>query len=956
MAEVGGNPPEAIPGEPSRPVVYGGRYALESEVGHGGMGRVYRARDLKLGRDVALKVLAPGSAQDERRRARFEQEARAAGSLNDPNILDVHDVGEHDGEPYIVSELLEGETLRGALSRGPLAPGRVLELAMQLASGLAAAHRKGIVHRDLKPDNLFVTSGGHVKILDFGIAKLIGPVAENGHRTDSGAVMGTPAYMSPEQVRGEPAGARSDVFACGVVLHEMLSGAPPFLRATSLDTASAILHDAPAPLPGSALTQVIARCLEKDAGARYGDGAALLEDLEAIARGARTAAGKRLRRRVTLVAAAALAGTLALAWLGYRRWSQRELPRTRVAVADFTNETDDKDLSGLSGMLMTSLEQSKRLSVLTRSTMYALLDAKVERIDETAARELAKRTQVDALVLASIRRFGEVYAIDAKVLDPGRDVYLVAVKEQARGKEEVPALIDRVSERLRIGLHEPEAEVRAASMPVAHSTSANLEAYRHLFAGEQSWLRDMDGEKATVEFRTALALDPGFTLAHLRLAEVEFALEVTQDAERVDIAQVMQHADRLSPRDLCTARALNSFMQYRAADALARYKECAAKYPDEWTMEKAADLSFHLGDLDAAEAYFEKKRPTGQRDVEADTHLAQIWTERGQFDRLLADTKERVRAMHDADSYRNLAQAQAAAGDLRAAEQTVEEAYRLFPKALPFLPVRLAIYAGDGDRMEALWPAAEKRASFPPRYARWVRIGCDVLRGRYRKAFAALDAESPDASGGWAPFRDEREFRRDVLLFFKLNILGLADPAAARKLIGEIEALGPSRQDLFAILVTFGDDANLLPDLVRTHDVPAIWARAPVDALLAAAAARREGRVRDEIAALERVGRLRTVQGDVLRVHQRLGRLYLQTGEARKAIDVLRPAFGMQPPPFGGELTVHGFHDLGVAYEMSGDKAKALDYYGRVLRMWSDADADIPDLIDTKARYAALTR
>ncbi|HWE24888.1 MAG TPA: serine/threonine-protein kinase, partial [Myxococcales bacterium] len=243
--------------------MYAGRYRVEAELGHGGMGRVLRARDLKLGRDVAIKVLAR-DAGDAKHRMRFEQEARAAGALNHPNIVAVHDIAEHDGEPFIVTELLEGETLRSVLSRGPLAPGEALELAQQLAAGLSAAHAKGIVHRDIKPENLFLTDDGRLKILDFGIAKLL--EAQDGKQTVTGTVIGTPGYMSPEQIRGERADARSDVFAFGSVVHEMLTGTSPFERASTVETGYAIMHEPAARLPAStspALARVVSRALQK---------------------------------------------------------------------------------------------------------------------------------------------------------------------------------------------------------------------------------------------------------------------------------------------------------------------------------------------------------------------------------------------------------------------------------------------------------------------------------------------------------------------------------------------------------------------------------------------------------------------------------------------------------------------------------------------------------------------
>jgi len=214
-----------------------GDYSIVSKIGEGGMGEVYRARDTKLGRDVAIKVLPAAFSEDSARLARFEPEAQAAGSLNHPNVLVIHHIGMHEGAPYIVSELLEGETLRERMAGGALPQRKAIDYALQIARGLAAAHEKGIVHRDIKPDNVFVTNDGRVKILDFGLAKLSG--ASDGllsHteaptrkvNTDPGTVMGTMGYMSPEQLKGQPADHRSDIFSFGAILYEMLSGKRAF--------------------------------------------------------------------------------------------------------------------------------------------------------------------------------------------------------------------------------------------------------------------------------------------------------------------------------------------------------------------------------------------------------------------------------------------------------------------------------------------------------------------------------------------------------------------------------------------------------------------------------------------------------------------------------------------------------------------------------------------------------
>ena len=257
-----------------------GPFEIVAPIGAGGMGEVFRARDARLGRDVAVKVLPSLFAADADRLRRFEQEARAAAALNHPNILVVYDVGTTEGVPYVVSELLEGETLRQTLERGALTPRKAIECGVQIASGLAAAHDKGIVHRDLKPENVFVTKDGRVKILDFGLAKLAdgpsndGSMATMAH-TDPGMVVGTVGYMSPEQLRGEPVDARTDVFSLGAVLYEMFCGERAFKGKTAVDTMTAILKEDPADFPPTlhatapAIERIVRRCLEKNVHERF---------------------------------------------------------------------------------------------------------------------------------------------------------------------------------------------------------------------------------------------------------------------------------------------------------------------------------------------------------------------------------------------------------------------------------------------------------------------------------------------------------------------------------------------------------------------------------------------------------------------------------------------------------------------------------------------------------------
>ena len=286
---------------PFEPGSFLGGYEILAPLGTGGMGEVYRARDPRLSRDVALKVLPESYSRDPERLRRFEQEARAAASLSHPNICAVYQLG-ISNPAYIVSELLEGETLRERLLRGPLPPRKAIDLAVQIARGLAAAHKKGIIHRDLKPANIFLTQDGHAKILDFGLARIDAPLGERetvapGRHTLPGVQLGTVGYMSPEQVRGEPADERSDIFSFCVVMQEMLTGAPAFDKPTSVEIMTAILHEAPASHAGPeiplGLQRVVERGLEKNPDQRFQSASDLAFAIESLSDGSMSVAGVR---------------------------------------------------------------------------------------------------------------------------------------------------------------------------------------------------------------------------------------------------------------------------------------------------------------------------------------------------------------------------------------------------------------------------------------------------------------------------------------------------------------------------------------------------------------------------------------------------------------------------------------------------------------------------------------
>jgi eukaryotic-like serine/threonine-protein kinase len=398
-----------------------GAYEILAPFGAGGMGEVYRARDRKLDRDVAVKVLPQSVAADPETLARFEREAKAVEALSHPNSLSIFDFGYQDGVAYAVMELLEGETLRWKLDTGPIPQKQAVEYALQVAKGLSAAHDKGIVHRDLKPENLFVSKDGHLKILDFGLAKRVEAVApgkdtsaptESGH-TEPGAVMGTASYMSPEQVKGLPVDHRSDIFSFGATLYELLSGKKAFKRETSAETMAAILMKEPPELSESgrnispALDRVVKHCLEKDRNHRFQsvrDVAFALSEASAptTTSGVQLAA-PRTGKNWVLVAVAAFVGLAAWGVLLLRpppRSGGEASGVKRVAVLPFENmgaAEDDYFADGLADSVRGKLTTLPGVQVIarSRSTPY-------KRTSKTP-RQIAQELDVKYLLTATVR-------------------------------------------------------------------------------------------------------------------------------------------------------------------------------------------------------------------------------------------------------------------------------------------------------------------------------------------------------------------------------------------------------------------------------------------------------------------------------------------------------------------------------------------------------------------------
>ena len=520
-----------------------GPYEVLAPLGAGGMGEVYRARDTRLHRDVAIKVLPASFSADPDRLRRFEQEARAASALNHPNILTIHDIGTHEGAPYLVSELLEGDSLRERLEGGGLKPAAAVDAAVQVAQGLAAAHEKGIVHRDLKPENLFVLRDGRVKILDFGLAKLTRPeptssgeshVVTTPAETEPGTVMGTLGYMSPEQLRGQTADHRSDIFSLGAILYEMLAGRRPFLASTPVDTIGAILKEEPPELSETAeglapgLERIARRCLEKNPEARFQtarDLAFALKESPVLSSASPAAVRPAPRRRVPALRLGLLGiafGALIIivtARVGLlRRWrpgSARTGPIASIAVLPLKNLSGDPQqaffVDGMTEALTSSLAQIRSLKVIARTSSEQYKESK------KPLREIARDLDVDSVVEGSITRVGNRIRVEARLIQPESQTQLWA-KSFERDVGDVLALQGEIAEaiarQIEAKLTTDERSRLGATRPI------DPKAYEAYLLGRFSLDQGTEEslKSALEQFTKALQIQPDYAAAHAALA------------------------------------------------------------------------------------------------------------------------------------------------------------------------------------------------------------------------------------------------------------------------------------------------------------------------------------------------------------------------------------------------------------------------------------------------------
>jgi tetratricopeptide (TPR) repeat protein/predicted Ser/Thr protein kinase len=615
-----------------------GHYRVVAPLGAGGMGEVFLVEDLKLQRLAALKLIAPDLTRDESRRQRFLQEARLAAAIDHPHIAAVHDIGEVDGQTYIAMEYVKGQSLRQLLKGGAMKLRRALDLAIQAADALAKVHEHGVIHRDLKPENLLITEDGYLKIIDFGLAKLIDPLAQPGLsdaatipggevRTADGVVVGTMGYMSPEQVRGAAVDARSDVFAFGAVLYEMVSGSPAFRRTSGAETVSAILNELPAPpriddaAAGAEVERILRKCLAKDPAARFQGVRDLVVDLRALresmvgsesaGRSAErsTAPPARARgslRRMAGVGALTAAVAAGGVWWGLGRpVSPSQAPgrssgRPALAVMAFDVMSGSPEVAwlgkGLPSLLVTGLAQTPDLEVIGTerlSDAARQLGSALDDVDRSRLGELARRAGARYVLNGTIVQAGTDLRIDARVED--LDVGAVKIAASVRGADAL-ALADDLAARVRSGFN--VAASPETVRKVADVSSASVEAYRAFSAGVEAQDNNRTADAKRL-FDEALRLDPGFGLAYLHLALLTEFIGQPNEARRLR-GLAAQHLDRMPERDALQVRAAVARDEDRPEEARRLLEELVARYPD--TTAAWLDLRVMTNDPDEREA------------------------------------------------------------------------------------------------------------------------------------------------------------------------------------------------------------------------------------------------------------------------------------------------------------------------------------------------------------------
>ncbi len=924
-----------------------GHYRIAEKIGAGGMGEVYRARDQHLSRDVAIKVLPPGTLADESARKHFHREALILSQLNHPNIATIYDFDSQQAVDFLVMEYISGTTLSERVVAGSLPEKEVLRLGMQLAEGLAAAHERGVVHRDLKPGNLRVTDDGRLKILDFGLAKLWRPItasAATESLSDTQGMAGTMPYMAPEQLLGGPIDARTDIHGAGSVLYEMATGQRPFAEVERTQLISAILHRAPRPPTAvnpklsPELARIIGKCLEKEPENRYQLAKELAIDLRRLLMpsAAKVAelpvAGRALWKdlvpAVMVLVAAAIGAML---YFRSHQHATRLTDRDTIVLSDFDNRTDDGVFDDtLKQGLSVQLEQSPFLSLVSErrvnETLRLMGRPAGDRLTPEVTHEVCLRLGSKAMLTGSIAEVGSQYVIGMKAVNCDTGDVLAEAQERAASKEAVLKALDNAAISLRSKLGESLNSVQKYATPVEEATTPSLEALKTYSLGVKTAYAK-GGTAALPFFKRAVDIDPNFAMAYAWMAAVYFDLnEVRRGAENASKAYALR--EKVSERE---------------------------RFDIEGDYYLTA-----TGELEKATQTFELWQQIYPRDDAPYRHLGFVSNALGNWEKALEELRE---ALHlepnNVTNYLNLSVAYTTLNRLDEAEAMFKEADKRKLENEQLLQSRywLAFLKGDAAQMAQLVSAAMGKP------------GAEDL----------LLAAQADTEGWYGKLKNARELTRRAMESAQHN--DAKESAAAYQAaaaLREVESgnreqaraeanaavkLAPNR-DVRAIaalaLARAGDAAgaeNLAATLDKNFPVDTLVQRYWLPTIRAGIALERK----DANWAIELLKVTSTIENGsptnlaiVLCPAYLRGEAYLMLHDGNRAATEFQKFIDHRGLVVNFPWGVLARHGLARAYAMQGDAVKARSTYQDFIALWKDADPDIPILKETNAEYARL--